>query len=227
MNSEEWTDWMDGDDGPREDNPERENIYKIIASLAAAEKERDRQKDAAESWKDNYRECLARAEAAEKERDERYTTAATTLIKALDEENANLQRSITRHFHEEHLSGDGPEIDRWKARAEAAEKERDNGRFTISRLNRRCQEAESAAMQNVEACRAAGVSFGRSLGNWYGAKLGREKEVAESRLRELRNGAVERAAKVIRAQLGPTYHDEWVNPLARRLVDAILGEEGG
>jgi hypothetical protein len=72
-----------------------------------------------------------------------------------------------------------------KVRAEVAEKERDENRLTISHLNRRCQEAESAAMQTVEKCKAAGISFARSLGNWYGAKLEREKKAAEARCKRL------------------------------------------
>lgn len=40
-------------------------VGEVKADLAAMEKEWDRQKGAAESWKDSYRECLARAEAAE------------------------------------------------------------------------------------------------------------------------------------------------------------------
>jgi len=37
MTSSNWEDWMSGDDGPREDNPERETMYRIIADLAKAE----------------------------------------------------------------------------------------------------------------------------------------------------------------------------------------------
>ena len=42
----------------------------------------------------------------------------------------------------------------------------DESRATNARLNLRCQKAESAARENVEACRRAGVSFGRGLANW-------------------------------------------------------------
>lgn len=37
-------------------------------------------------------------------------------IKAKDEEIARLKDSMMRHFNEEHLAGDGPEISRWKSR---------------------------------------------------------------------------------------------------------------
>ena len=68
MNSEEWAEAVEHD--PRfVDLAGMEQVAELIADLAAAEKERDRHRDAAESWKDSYRECLARAEAAEKERD--------------------------------------------------------------------------------------------------------------------------------------------------------------
>ena len=43
-------------------------------------------------------------------------------------------------------------------------------RATNARLNRRCQQAEKAARENIEACQRAGMSFGRSLAN-YGALL--------------------------------------------------------
>ena len=36
---------------------------------------------------------------------------------------------------------------------------------TIKRLNRRCQLAESAAKDNVDACKREGISFGRVLAN--------------------------------------------------------------
>ena len=37
---------------------------------------------------------------------------------------------------------------------------------TVRRLNRRCQQAEKAAQENLEDCKRAGVSMGRSLANW-------------------------------------------------------------
>lgn len=40
-------------------------------------------------------------------------------------------------------------------------------RATNQRLNRRCQLAESAALQNVDACKRAGVPFGRVLAHFH------------------------------------------------------------
>ena len=54
--------------------------------------------------------------------------------------------------------------------------ERDEARVTIKRLNRRCTKAEAAAMVTVEDCKRQGVSFGRSLANWYAMKLAAEKD---------------------------------------------------
>jgi FtsZ-binding cell division protein ZapB len=54
---------------------------------------------------------------------------------------------------------------------ESLESENAELKETNTRLNRRCQSAEASAMQNVEACKKASVSFGRSLGNWYATKL--------------------------------------------------------
>ncbi len=67
-----------------------------------------------------------------------------------------------------------------EAERDAAMREREQGRLTIARLNRRCQLAESVADQNVEACRKQGVSFGRALGIYAASKA--EAECA--RLRE-------------------------------------------
>lgn len=44
-------------------------------------------------------------------------------------------------------------------------------RETTARLNRRCQAAEAAALQNVKACVGAGLSFSRTLANWYALRL--------------------------------------------------------
>lgn len=35
----------------------------------------------------------------------------------------DLETSIIKHFHEEHLAGDGPEIDRWKRKVKELEGE--------------------------------------------------------------------------------------------------------
>jgi rubrerythrin len=49
-----------------------------------------------------------------------------------------VEDSMVRHFQEEHLAGDGPEIDRWKARAKQAEAERDRfEQLAHVRLNRK------------------------------------------------------------------------------------------
>ncbi len=42
---------------------------------------------------------------------------------------------------------------------------------TNAKLNRRCQAAEAAALQNVKACVGAGLSFSRTLANWYALRL--------------------------------------------------------
>lgn len=45
---------------------------------------------------------------------------------------------------------------------------------TNAKLNRRCQAAESAALENIKACVSAGLSFGRTLANWYALRLADE-----------------------------------------------------
>lgn len=57
---------------------------------------------------------------------------------------------------------------------------------TVERLNRRCQAAEKAALQNVEECRKKGVSLGRGLANWAGTKFRRDLEEANRKIRDLR-----------------------------------------
>ena len=47
---------------------------------------------------------------------------------------------------------------------------------TNRRLNKRCQLAECAANDNIEKCKRAGVSFGRSLANYGCAKWGEEND---------------------------------------------------
>ncbi len=39
---------------------------------------------------------------------------------SLKQENERLRVSLVEHFQREHIEGDGPEIDRWKARIDAA-----------------------------------------------------------------------------------------------------------
>lgn len=56
---------------------------------------------------------------------------------------------------------------------------------TIARINRRAQAAESAARENVEACRRQGASFGRGLANWYAAKMREERDAARAVARVL------------------------------------------
>ncbi|UQB71261.1 hypothetical protein KI427_16720 [Rhodococcus ruber] len=67
----------------------------------------------------------------------------------------------------ERLRGDWIIEDRQRKAVEAALTQ---ARATNARLNRRCQQAEKAARENIDACQRAGVSFGRSLAN-YGAML--------------------------------------------------------
>lgn len=58
-------------------------------------------------------------------------------------------------------------------------------RETISRLNRRCQEAESAASIKVEDIRKQGGSFGRALAAWSAGDQRRKAEAAEAKIVEM------------------------------------------
>lgn len=55
----------------------------------------------------------------------------------------------------------------------------EQSRATNQRLNLRCQEAESVARENVEACRRAGTSFGRGLANWAATDYRRKLDAIE------------------------------------------------
>jgi len=72
-------------------------------------------------------------------------------------------------------------------------------RDTVSSLNRRCQAAESAATENVEACRREGLSLGRSLANWAATKAG--DEVADLRRKlervEMRAGTQQKVLEYV------------------------------
>lgn len=48
----------------------------------------------------------------------------------------------------------------------------------LSEMNRRCQQAESAALVKVEDCKRQGISLGRGLANWHGSKLQRDLDAA-------------------------------------------------
>ena len=61
-----------------------------------------------------------------------------------------------------------------------AEAERNELRATVTRLNRRAQTAEAGVRDNVEACKAAGVSMGRTLANAAADMYLRRAEKAEA-----------------------------------------------
>lgn len=71
-------------------------------------------------------------------------------------------------------------IDRLTEALRRAETERDAARETIKTLNRRAQQAEAGVRDNVEACKAAGVSMGRTLANAAAAMYLRRAEQAEA-----------------------------------------------
>lgn len=60
-------------------------------------------------------------------------------------------------------------------------------RRTNTGLNRRCQRAESAALQNVEECRRQGISLGRSLANFGYSRAERRAEELSSELQAARD----------------------------------------
>lgn len=71
-------------------------------------------------------------------------------------------------------------LDKMVAALRRAEAERDELRATVTRLNRRAQTAEAGVRDNVEACKAAGVSMGRTLANAAADMYLRRAEQAEA-----------------------------------------------
>lgn len=64
--------------------------------------------------------------------------ALDALTRELEEARADVERlkeSMQRHFVEEHLAGDGPEIDRWKRQCAALEQRHEEDAAEIKRLN--------------------------------------------------------------------------------------------
>lgn len=59
-------------------------------------------------------------------------------------------------------------------------------RETLTRLNRRCQEAESAACVKVEEVRKSGPSLGRALAGWAAANYQRKYDAAQKEIEDLK-----------------------------------------
>jgi hypothetical protein len=102
MTSEEWS-------AIEDDIYASGRIYKLIADLAACEKDRE----------DNYQQSVANMDRALKA--EAENAALLRSIASWKREELEwdaMRESIARHFHEKHLTGDGPEIDRLRAKLE-------------------------------------------------------------------------------------------------------------
>lgn len=91
-------------------------------------------------------------------------------------------------------------LDEAKAKVDQARDEIVALKETNARLNRRCQAAESAALQNVKACVSAGLSFSRTLANWYAIRLTEELRLTLPLIEKL--AGVEEVHGV-RSALGP------------------------
>lgn len=98
-------------------------------------------------------------------------------------------------------------------RLRAVEADLAQARATNARLNRRAQQAESAAAQTVEDCRRQGVSLGRGLALWAA-----ERAEAELRMRELHHFEEEK----LRAEAEAERDD-----LAQRLSHLLCDLTGG
>mgnify|MGYP001167278648 CR=1 FL=1 len=69
-------------------------------------------------------------------------------------------------------------LDLHRRAGEALARRFDGMRKTVTRLHRRCQQSESAALITVDECRRAGVSFGRYLALWSASHWERRARLA-------------------------------------------------
>ncbi len=72
----------------------------------------------------------------------------------------------------------------WKALLEDFDAALGDAQATNTRLNRRCQLAEAAANQNVEACHRQGMSLGRSLAHYAAAEAEEARNALATQLAE-------------------------------------------
>lgn len=98
-----------------------------------------------------------------------------------------------------------------------AEAERDELRATVTRLNRRAQTAEAGVRDNVEACKAAGVSMGRTLANAAADMYLRRAEKAEAE-RDAQHALVLRLTGELEALATKTGDVEWREDAAVKVV---------
>src|SRR5258707_15848224 len=100
-----------------------------------------------------------------------------------------------------------------KAKVDAATRTITDLQETNARLNRRCQAAESAALQNVKACVSAGLSFSRTLANWYSLRLADELRLTLPLIERL--AGIEELRST-RSAMGPELEAH-----RRRILDAL------
>lgn len=83
--------------------------HKALERLQRTEVERDEAREARDNW---AKQCNLASEAQ---------ADALNNVTRLQEEVDRLKQSMVDHFKRDHLAGDGPEIDRWKARVQELE----------------------------------------------------------------------------------------------------------
>lgn len=86
---------------------------------------------------------------------------------------------------------------------DAAEMRVENARLkeTLTRLNRRCQEAESAARTKVDEVLRAGPSLGRALSAWAAGDCRRRLEAAVSALSLQSCGCAAMVREILEAEV--------------------------
>ena len=96
-------------------------------------------------------------------------------------------------------------------------------RETIRRLNRRCQEADAALAEKLDAAKRSGGSLGRSLLRWGYSKLERDlvtlREVVEKALPLIRQGCDLTAAEILDAGLAASDPQRAVDVVAAPTQD--------
>lgn len=77
-------------------------------------------------------------------------TALDALARELEDAKAEAERlkeSMQRHFIEEHLAGDGPEIDRWKRQCAALDQRHEEDAAEVKRLNHALTDCDAEVME--------------------------------------------------------------------------------
>ena len=109
------------------------------------------------------------------------------LLDRIESLEVDLERAHLARAEAQNRASDlGKAADGWASHAENTESALLEARATNALLNRRCQQAEKAARDNIDACKRAGMSFGRSLANYAALLYHEDLERAQATIARVR-----------------------------------------